>query len=78
MQKTFFTYPFIKRQSVIDWGKKYLNIDTGKYDSNKMLSIKGYTLGEIACEDRCSYLEIKNYYLNNQKWFTPRDDDWED
>jgi hypothetical protein len=36
------------------WDRKYQNIDTGKFDTNKMQTINSYTLADIFCNSHIS------------------------
>lgn len=66
-------------QSVLSWDRKYFNIDTGKFNTDKLVTIKSYTLQEMVESDYVSgHDRTPKYFNEDRRWFTPKDDDWDD
>lgn len=42
------------KHTVMIWDRKYQDIDTGKFDTNKMHTINSYTLADIFCDTHIS------------------------
>jgi hypothetical protein len=75
------------RQTAIAFDRKYLNIDTGKLDSDKLQTIAKYSAADMVddCDlsveqylNRDSWRAGKNIFIENQKWFTPKDNNFDE
>lgn len=51
---------------------KYLNIDTGKFDSDKIQSIKGYALHNIIDDNEFGYGTMRHSYKPKPKKVVPK------
>lgn len=49
------------KQTAIAWGRKYQNIDTGKFDSDKIPTLFSQSLGEIMSDNLCGGVEKWDY-----------------
>jgi len=76
---------YCQRTNVIAIDHKYLNIDTGKFDSDKLPTLYHSSLAEMAvpeshdygCQDS-RHTRADRYYSRNERWFTPKDDDFDE
>lgn len=74
------------RHTVMLFDRKYYNIDTGKYDTDRLPTLYHQSLSELVesgdYNNGAPYERYTKFYskLNPEieKWFTPKDDDFDD
>lgn len=65
------------RHTVRLYDKKYLDIDTGKFNADKLQSIYSSSLTEMTSPRRYGLDDYGDIPPKYEKWFTPKDDDFE-
>lgn len=81
-EKRWAISPREPRQNVVLHSLKYQNIDTGKFDSDKLPTLYHSSLAEMAetddfhCQD-ARHTRADKLRPSNEKWFTPKDDDFD-
>lgn len=67
------------RQTAIAQPKRYFDIDTLKFDSDYIETISSYPLNDFFNED-CGVSDPRHLVVGNRnnKWFTPKDDDFDE
>lgn len=75
--KVWFGY-ISTRHTVREKIVRHINVDTGKLMLDRLPAIKCLTWNDLVRDSGQYTQDARHIYEGSQRWFTPRDDDWDD